>query len=105
MPTTMKNRGTKKRPAVRKKRAAKKVPKKLPAKKSKGPIKGHMKLLESWAEFVTVPITRLNGEQLLEMLNHEKSHGKRWSFINRLHGAYNAKRVKAERDDLRRKYQ
>lgn len=104
MATTMKIGGDKK-PRMERKRAAKKVAKKRPAKKGRASVKGHMKLLESWAEFVTVPITQLTEGQLSEMLTYEKSHGQRWSFINRLHGAYNAKRVKAERDELRRKYQ
>lgn len=81
-----------------------KVAKKKPVKEPKA-VRNHMKLLESWAEFVTIPITKLTQSQLLEMLEHEKAHAQRWSFINRLHGAYNAKRVKQERDDLRRKYQ
>ena len=91
MPTT-KNRKVSKKKPVRKKAEQKTV-------------RNHMRLLESWAEFVTIPITKLTQTQLLEMLEHEKAHAQRWSFINRLHGAYNAKRVKQERDELRRKYQ
>lgn len=109
---TSKRQGKATKPVRKKRVAKKKVAKKKASKKkvakkvsAKGPVKDHMKLLESWAEFVKVPITQLNTTQLKEMLEHEKVSGRRWSFINRLHGAFNAKRVKAERDELRRKYQ
>lgn len=64
--------------------------------------KGFATMMENWDAFVKVPLTYVKEEDLKELLETEIASRKRWAMINRLHSAYNVKRVARERAELRK---
>lgn len=58
-----------------------------------------MKGLKSWRNLNAV-IGVLNEEQVSQMMSHEMVHGRRETFITRLHQRYTALRTARERAEL-----
>jgi len=52
-------------------------------------------------EFAKIPLTYLTEAELKKLFDGEVAGRKRWNIVNRLHSAFNTKRIKRERAELR----
>jgi len=63
--------------------------------------KGFALMMTNWVEFAKIPLTYLTEAELKKLFDGEVAGRKRWNIVNRLHSAFNTKRIKRERAELR----